>query len=55
MVHGALDPIPYAETRQLLTDRVQAFEFALIDGAGHFPWYEAPDQVRAVIGKFCGV
>lgn len=49
-VHGAQDPLPVessTETAKLLSGA----RVVLIDGSGHFPWAERPDEFRrAVLG-----
>lgn len=53
-VHGAEDPRP-ADGAQLLSQRVAGAEFVLVEGAGHFPWVEQPDQTFHSIRSFLGV
>lgn len=49
MIHGDFDPVPHLETKSLLSERIKNFQFSLIDGAGHFPWYEAPKDLLSIV------
>ena len=48
VVHGSEDPRP-AEGARLLADALPNATFHLIDGAGHLPWIERPDELRTLI------
>jgi proline iminopeptidase len=45
-VHGTADPRPAANA-MLLADRISGSRRCVLDGAGHLPWFERPDQVAA--------
>ena len=50
-VHGELDPLPVktaAEAAELIPDAV----LEVLPGRGHFPWLEAPGEVRGTIERF---
>lgn len=47
-VHGAADPRP-ATNALLLADRIPGSRRHVIEGAGHLPWFEQPDQVAALL------
>jgi pimeloyl-ACP methyl ester carboxylesterase len=51
---GALDPVtPVAAAREILDGLPAGVgRLEVVDGAGHFPWLDRPDAVRAVIGPF---
>jgi proline iminopeptidase len=51
IVHGAEDPRPAWATDSLLASLPRA-ERVIIDGAGHLPWVERPDEVRASLRAF---
>lgn len=51
VVHGGEDTRPSDGARQLAA-RLPNATFHLVDGAGHLPWVERPDEVRAVITSF---
>lgn len=46
--HGTADPRPAARVLAL-ADRTPGGQVRLIDGAGHLPWTEQPEQTRAVL------
>lgn len=50
-IHGSEDPRP-AEGAKRLCDEMPAGQFALIEGAGHFPWVERPEATVEVIRSF---
>jgi proline iminopeptidase len=50
VAHGTADPRPVAGVRDLV-DALPAVEFIEIDGAGHHPWVERPDAVRALLDR----
>jgi pimeloyl-ACP methyl ester carboxylesterase len=50
-VHGAQDPLPLessTETAKL----VAGARVVVIDGSGHFPWVERPEEFREAVGEF---
>jgi len=51
VVHSELDPIPSAWSLAL-ANKIPDAEFALIDGAGHFPMIENPDDLRTTVTPF---
>jgi len=51
LVHGAEDPIPLSMVQEMATALPDA-RLVVIDGAGHFPFIEKPDEVFAAIGAF---
>ncbi|OLT10149.1 hypothetical protein BJF78_29260 [Pseudonocardia sp. CNS-139] len=53
IVHGAADPRPSDGVKELAAALPRA-ELTLLDGAGHHPWQERPDEVRAVLRELVG-
>lgn len=51
IVHGSEDPRP-AWTSDSLLDALPRGERVIIDGAGHLPWVERPDEVSAALRSF---
>lgn len=52
-VHGAADPRP-ASAVAALAAAVPGARLRVIDGAGHQPWHERPDELAAVLRKVIG-
>lgn len=48
-IHGGADPRP-AETVGRLAEAVSSASWHVIDGAGHKPWCERPDELRRLLG-----
>lgn len=53
IVHGAQDPRPPWAVASL-ADAVANSEVHVLDGVGHLPWLEAPNQVSALLREFIG-
>jgi proline iminopeptidase len=53
IVHGTDDPRPLASTDVLLEALPDARR-EMIEGAGHFPWVEQPEEFRAALRLFVG-
>jgi len=53
LVHGADDPIP-VEMVQEMESALPDARLEVIEGAGHFPFIEKPDEVFAAISAFLG-
>jgi proline iminopeptidase len=51
VLHGAADPRPAWSTDSLLAALPNA-QRVIIDGAGHFPWVERPDECGAALRQF---
>lgn len=51
VIHGSGDPRPVSAVESL-TDRLADARLAIIGGAGHFPWLEAPDEFRREVRGF---
>lgn len=51
VVHGAGDPRPVACAEEVAAALPDA-RLAVIDGAGHVPWVERPDELRGVLRTF---
>jgi pimeloyl-ACP methyl ester carboxylesterase len=52
IVWGADDPIIPVEHGRAAHDAIPGSRLAIIDGAGHFPHVEAPEQLLAVLRAF---
>lgn len=52
-VHGALSPMPIAASTDA-ADRIPGAWVDVIDGAGHFVWFEAPGAVRKSLRRLTG-
>jgi pimeloyl-ACP methyl ester carboxylesterase len=53
-VAGAGSPIPVAAAAGLTADAVSGAWLEVVDGAGHFPWFERPGSVRAALERLTG-
>ena len=53
-VHGARSPMPVAASRDT-ADRIPGAWVEVVDGAGHFVWFEAPGAVRGSLRRLTGV
>jgi proline iminopeptidase len=51
VIHGELDPRPHWSAQQLAGLLPRA-RFVMLEGAGHNPWVEMPDEVESVLGGF---
>ncbi len=51
VVHGARDPIPLDMAREL-ADSIPDARLVVVDGAGHFPFLEAPEETFDAIRAF---
>ena len=49
-VHGALSPMPLGTSTDA-ADRIPGAWVEVVDGAGHFTWFEAPGAVRASLRR----
>lgn len=47
-IHGTADPRPAANA-MLLADRTPIARKRVVEGAGHLPWVEQPDQLRELL------
>jgi 2-hydroxy-6-oxonona-2,4-dienedioate hydrolase len=52
VVVGSQDNIGDPSTWQRFTETLPRGRFELIDGAGHMPWFDAPDQVANYVRRF---
>lgn len=48
VVHGSGEPRPVSAV-QRLAEGLPDSEVAVIEGAGHFPWLEAPERFASVV------
>ena len=53
-VHGSRSPMPLAASTDA-ADRIPGAWVDVVDGAGHFPWVEAPGAVRAALRRLTSV
>lgn len=53
-VHGARSPMPVAASMDT-ADRIPGAWVEVVDGAGHFVWFEAPGAVRGSLRRLTGV
>lgn len=53
VVHGSADPRPVDGPRRL-ADALPDARLAVVDGAGHLPWLDRPDEVRALLRSALG-
>jgi proline iminopeptidase len=51
VLHGTDDPIPLASSRSIARELPDA-ELVVLDGSGHVPYVEAPDELFAAIRRF---
>lgn len=51
VVHGTEDPIPLSSSRSIAHELPDA-ELVVLDGSGHVPYVEAPDELFAAIRRF---
>ena len=51
ILHGALDPRPVWAADSLV-ESLPPRERSIIEGAGHLPWVEKPDEVKAALREF---
>ena len=51
VLHGSEDTRPSDGAREL-AERLPNGRFHLLDGAGHLPWVERPDELRDLIISF---
>jgi proline iminopeptidase len=51
VLHGDADPIPVTMAREL-AESIPNAQFVAIEGAGHFPFVEKPDEVTSRIEEF---
>jgi len=49
MIYGSDDPVASAETWQRFVGEIPDGRLELIEGAGHLPWFDNPDQVSTLI------
>jgi pimeloyl-ACP methyl ester carboxylesterase len=49
---GASDPVHSAKGARWLTERLAHAELVEIDGCGHYPMFEFPDEFDAALGRF---
>ena len=49
MIYGAADPIGTVQTWQAFVASVPSGQLHVIDGAGHLPWFDDPDQVAGLL------
>jgi pimeloyl-ACP methyl ester carboxylesterase len=50
-VAGAGSPMPVDEAAAATADLIPGAWLDVVDGAGHFPWYERPGRVRAALDR----
>jgi len=50
LIHGESDPLP-VEASRLTAALVPGATFELVHDAGHFPWLEQPEQLRAAVAR----
>ncbi len=49
MIYGTDDPIASVETWQRFVARIPDGNLEVVEGAGHLPWFDAPDQVSGLL------
>ena len=52
LVYGTADPTGDADTWRAFSDALPNGSLELIDGAGHMPWFDEPEQVAALVNVF---
>jgi pimeloyl-ACP methyl ester carboxylesterase len=54
VVWGAEDRIIPVECGRLYADAIPGARLEVIDGCGHWPHYEKPDELAGVVSRFLG-
>lgn len=54
MIYGTADPIATAQTWHAFVDRVPDGHLDLVEGAGHLPWFDNPQQVSESLRTHLG-
>lgn len=54
LIHGEHDPLP-ADASRVTASLVPGATFETISDAGHFPWLEQPQQLRAAVARALGL
>jgi pimeloyl-ACP methyl ester carboxylesterase len=54
IVAGAKSPMPVEESARATAARIPGAWVEVVEGAGHFPWFERPGCVRAALGRLAG-
>jgi pimeloyl-ACP methyl ester carboxylesterase len=52
-VHGSRSPMPLTSSTDG-AERIPGAWVEVVEGAGHFPWFEAPGAVRAALRRLTG-
>ena len=52
VVLGALDVITPPAGGRRMAEQLRSSELAVLDGVGHFPWVDGPDEFAAAVGNF---
>ena len=52
LVYGTADPVGSAELWQRTTERLPHGTLHTVDGGGHLPWYDDPDDVGSAVSAF---
>lgn len=52
MVYGTLDPVGSVEVWRRCLGHMPHAELRLLEGVGHEPWFDDPDQVADIVGHF---
>jgi pimeloyl-ACP methyl ester carboxylesterase len=53
-VAGALSPMPCGEAAGLTAGAIATAWLEVVEGAGHFPWFERPGCVRSALNRLTG-
>jgi pimeloyl-ACP methyl ester carboxylesterase len=53
-VAGAASPMPHDAAAGATARAIPGAWIDVVEGAGHFPWYERPGSVRAALGRLTG-
>jgi pimeloyl-ACP methyl ester carboxylesterase len=52
VIHGDLDPLVPIHNGHMLADRIQGSRFVLLEGCGHLPHLERPEETAKAIREF---
>jgi pimeloyl-ACP methyl ester carboxylesterase len=54
LVHGGADPLATTDRWRRFVDALPNGRLEVIEGAGHHPWFDEPERVAAIVGRFAG-